>query len=187
MRKDLEIIFTALFWMSCSLLTRAFCLPLYHSWHPYVRTGRQIVLKASRHWAKLRPQMEFPRICSAFSDARVLLHMTSTWRSHHSLWWIKKPRYQRTWVFQTRCPCGSEWLRREMAPGGSVCSLCHWRNISSVLSGSIARPELSSQAAHIVKPSLRLSATSSQVFLQANRSPSLTYIPRVRRCQSRTL
>src|SRR5258707_1175285 len=39
-RKDPEMILTASFWTSWSFLTRDFCLPLYQSWHPYVRTGR---------------------------------------------------------------------------------------------------------------------------------------------------
>jgi hypothetical protein len=50
-RKVPDISFTASFCTICSFLTSPICLPVYHSWHPYVRTGRQMALNASLHFA----------------------------------------------------------------------------------------------------------------------------------------
>jgi hypothetical protein len=88
-----DISLTASFWTVCSFLTSITCFPLYHSWHPYVRTGRQMALYARRHRAWSSPRTELPSSCRDLRVARARLHIMSTWCVHDSRVSKKKPRY----------------------------------------------------------------------------------------------
>src|SRR5712675_1746218 len=75
--KALLMIFTASFCTVWSFRTRVRCFPVYHTWQPYVRTGRHIVLYASLHCAKSMPRVELPKSFSILRVVHALLHRIS--------------------------------------------------------------------------------------------------------------
>jgi hypothetical protein len=101
-RKVPEIILTVSFCTVCNFLTKVICLPVNHSWHLYVSTGRHMALKASFQLAWSSPLTEFPSSWRALSVAHALLHTVS-------MWWVqlrhmskKKPRYRIVFLVGTR-------------------------------------------------------------------------------------
>src|SRR5712675_1868080 len=76
--KALLMIFTASFCTVWSFHSRVCCFPVYHTWQPYVRTGRHITLYASLHCVKSTPCVELPKSFSILRAARALLHRIST-------------------------------------------------------------------------------------------------------------